>query len=96
MFCRRLVSSWTLRRHGSTTWTRRPFAAKSELPTESAPRIALAFPGQGTQHVGMGLELLAEYPTLSHTLEEAEETLGFRLGSLMAEGPQVRKDSESL
>ncbi len=50
-------------------------------------RTACIFPGQGSQAVGMGKDLAAQYPLARRTFEEADETLGFRLSTLMWEGP---------
>jgi [acyl-carrier-protein] S-malonyltransferase len=49
-------------------------------------RVALLFPGQGSQYVGMGAEL-AETPFSSY-LEQADEVLGYRLSELMLNGPE--------
>ncbi len=47
---------------------------------------AFIFPGQGSQAVGMGRELAAQYPIARQTFEEADDILGFGLSSLMMEG----------
>ncbi len=49
--------------------------------------IAFIFPGQGSQHVGMGAELVAHYPVAAQTVGQADEVLGFALSRLMFEGP---------
>ncbi|HRA47231.1 MAG TPA: ACP S-malonyltransferase [Thermomicrobiales bacterium] len=49
--------------------------------------IALVFPGQGAQFVGMGVELAAASPVAAATLHEANEVLGFDLINLMTNGP---------
>lgn len=46
--------------------------------------IALLFPGQGTQHIGMGKDLFAAFPDLT---ELAEEILGYSLRRLCLEDP---------
>lgn len=51
-------------------------------------KLALLFPGQGSQFVGMGRALAEAYPTAAATLAEADELLGFSLSGLMAEGPE--------
>ena len=48
---------------------------------------AFVFPGQGSQAVGMGQELLAAFPVARETLEEVDDALHQRLMRLMAEGP---------
>jgi [acyl-carrier-protein] S-malonyltransferase len=54
--------------------------------TES--KIALIFPGQGSQVVGMGKELAEKYPVARQTFEEADEALGYKLSQLCFEGPE--------
>lgn len=49
--------------------------------------VAFILPGQGSQSVGMGLELAAAYPAAKETFDEADSLLGFSLSKLMAEGP---------
>jgi [acyl-carrier-protein] S-malonyltransferase len=53
--------------------------------TES--KIALIFPGQGSQIVGMGKDLAEKYPVARQTFEEANEALGYKLSQLCFEGP---------
>ena len=48
---------------------------------------AFVFPGQGSQAVGMGNELLAAFPIARQTLEEVDDALGQNLTKLIAEGP---------
>jgi [acyl-carrier-protein] S-malonyltransferase len=47
---------------------------------------AFIFPGQGSQTVGMGKDLAAQYPVAKQTFEEADSILGFSLSKLMMEG----------
>lgn len=47
---------------------------------------AFIFPGQGSQTVGMGKDLAAQYPIAKRTFEEADSILGFTLSKLMMEG----------
>src|SRR5437879_6666357 len=50
--------------------------------------IALIFPGQGSQLVGMGKELAEKYPVARQTFEEADTALGYKLSQLCFEGPE--------
>ena len=54
-------------------------------------RIALMFPGQGAQRVGMARDLAHAFPAARAVLEEVDEALGMRLSQLMFEGPEVRR-----
>jgi len=47
---------------------------------------AFIFPGQGSQTIGMGKDLAAQYPIVKQTFEEADSILGFSLSKLMMEG----------
>src|SRR5215831_11125373 len=51
------------------------------------PKIALLFPGQGAQAVGMCRELDRELPAVSELFDRAGEILGFDLRKLCFEGP---------
>ena len=50
--------------------------------------IALLFPGQGSQVIGMGKELAEKYPEARQTFAEADEALGYKLSQLCFEGPE--------
>ncbi len=50
--------------------------------------VALLFPGQGSQFVGMGRELADRFPAARDTFAEADAVLGFPLARLMWEGPE--------
>ena len=50
--------------------------------------IALLFPGQGSQAVGMGKELADNYAVADQTFDEADEVLGDKLSQLCFEGPE--------
>jgi [acyl-carrier-protein] S-malonyltransferase len=49
--------------------------------------LALVFPGQGSQSVGMLGELAANHPVVRSTFEEASVALGYDLWQLVAAGP---------
>jgi [acyl-carrier-protein] S-malonyltransferase len=51
-------------------------------------KTALLFPGQGSQRVGMGRDLVAKFPTAKRTYEEADDALGFAISKLCWEGPE--------
>lgn len=50
--------------------------------------VALVFPGQGCQFVGMGAELCAQYPEAREVYEAADDAVGYLLSKLCFEGPE--------
>jgi [acyl-carrier-protein] S-malonyltransferase len=52
-------------------------------------RLAFVFPGQGSQAMGMGRGLAAEFDSARLVFEEADELLGFSLSHLMWNGPEA-------
>jgi len=48
---------------------------------------AFIFPGQGSQAVGMGKDLAAQFPTAKQIFDEADSILGFSLSKILWEGP---------
>jgi [acyl-carrier-protein] S-malonyltransferase len=49
--------------------------------------IAFIFPGQGSQHAGMGKDLAEKYQAARQVFEEADTALGFALSELCFDGP---------
>lgn len=54
----------------------------------SAGKTCFVFPGQGSQYVGMGLDLYENYPEAKAVFDQAEEILGVKLTELMFNGPE--------
>ncbi|MBI5494076.1 MAG: ACP S-malonyltransferase [Deltaproteobacteria bacterium] len=52
-------------------------------------RIALLFPGQGSQAVGMGKALADKYPAARAVFDQADAALGWPLSKLCFEGPDT-------
>lgn len=52
-------------------------------------KLALVFPGQGSQSVGMLAELHAEFATVRDSFAEASAALGYDLWALVANGPDT-------
>lgn len=51
-------------------------------------QVAYVFPGQGSQYVGMGLDLVQTFSAAKAVMEQADEVLGFPLSHLCFEGPE--------
>lgn len=51
-------------------------------------KVALLFPGQGSQFVGMGADVYRAYPEARAVFAEADEALGEQLSVLCFEGPE--------
>jgi [acyl-carrier-protein] S-malonyltransferase len=50
--------------------------------------FAFIFPGQGSQHAGMGRELAENFKVARECFEEADDALGFAISKLCFEGPE--------
>lgn len=51
--------------------------------------IAFLFPGQGSQHAGMGKDLAENFPLARRVFEEANDALGMDLATLCFNGPEA-------
>lgn len=49
--------------------------------------VAFVFPGQGSQAVGMGLDLCEQFAVARALFEEADDALGYSLSRIIREGP---------
>ncbi|MFN2120169.1 MAG: ACP S-malonyltransferase [Anaerolineales bacterium] len=54
-----------------------------------ATHTALVFPGQGSQSVGMGRDLVERHQSARDLFDEADAVLGLALSSIMWEGPEA-------
>ena len=54
--------------------------------------VAWVFPGQGSQIVGMGKDLVDRYTSAARVFEEANEAIGVDLRALCFDGPQAELD----
>jgi [acyl-carrier-protein] S-malonyltransferase len=61
--------------------------APSDGATTGARTIAFVFPGQGSQYVGMGADVIARSPAAALAFERADEALGIPLTRMILEGP---------
>ena len=52
-------------------------------------KLAIVFPGQGSQSVGMLADLYQQFDVVKHTFAEASAALGYDLWALVANGPEA-------
>jgi len=53
-------------------------------------KLAFVFPGQGSQKVGMGKNLLERFSLARELFAEADDSLGFKISEVCFEGPEDR------
>jgi [acyl-carrier-protein] S-malonyltransferase len=51
-------------------------------------KIAFLFPGQGSQAVGMGMDVADLFPAAAKVFDTADRVLGFSISSLIRQGPE--------
>ncbi len=51
-------------------------------------KVAYVFPGQGSQEIGMGLDLYEKFSSARAVFDKADKVLGFPLSKLLFEGPE--------
>jgi [acyl-carrier-protein] S-malonyltransferase len=61
---------------------------RKSIEVEIMKNLAFIFPGQGSQHVGMGKSLADDYAVARNTFQEADDILGMDLSDLCFEGPE--------
>ncbi len=59
-------------------------------------KIALLFPGQGAQHVGMGRQIAEKHPRARELYQRAGEILGYDLAKKCFEGPAAELDTTEI
>lgn len=66
---------------------------RTDAAAARPPRaVAFVFPGQGSQYVGMGAELVERSPAAAAAYARADEALGIPLSRLILEGPAEELD----
>ncbi|HJH08745.1 MAG TPA: ACP S-malonyltransferase [Psychrobacter pasteurii] len=70
-------------------------AVRKQGQPDMPRRIAVVFPGQGSQTVGMLNELSEEYPIVKQTFSEASEALGFDLWAVCQDEEELVKTANT-
>ncbi len=65
-------------------------AGINDQAMETVLTIAMVFPGQGSQSLGMQADLASAFPVVQETYAEASEILGYDLWQRVQEGPAER------
>ena len=60
----------------------------STRSSDARPKAAFLFPGQGSQAVGMGLDLYQSSPAAKAVFDEVDEALGEPFSRIIFEGPE--------
>lgn len=66
-----------------------PLRRRSDTVADAGGPVAM-FPGQGSQHTGMAVDLCRAYPAVRELVEHASELSGLPLRELMRSGPRER------
>ena len=59
-------------------------------------QLALVFPGQGSQEIGMLADLAVAYPLVQQTFAEASGVLGYDLWALAQHGPEAELNKTAI
>ncbi|MFA5555262.1 MAG: ACP S-malonyltransferase, partial [Phycisphaerae bacterium] len=59
-------------------------------------KIALLFPGQGAQFIGMGKDLIGVFPEAAAIFEKANSIVGYDLKTICFEGPSEKLNSTTI
>jgi len=59
-------------------------------------QVAFLFPGQGAQHVGMGVKIAEAFPAAKALFDQASEILGYNLLELCANGPEEKLNATNI
>ena len=51
---------------------------------------AIIFPGQGSQYIGMGLDLYDKFDLVKKIFDKVDKTLGFSLSDIIFNGPEIK------